>query len=90
MNPKRCNLLLIYGSQTGQSKSIAEDIKTKADNLNYDVEMLSMDESVEKVSFHICLAYWQVKCWFLYYACEFSDALERLQICHLYNIIVRL
>lgn len=55
MNPKRCNLLLIYGSQTGQSKSIAEDIKTKADNLNYDVEMLSMDESVEKVSFHICL-----------------------------------
>nr|CAH0110430.1 unnamed protein product [Daphnia galeata] len=49
MNPKRCNLLLIYGSQTGQSKSIAEDIETKADNLNYDVEMLSMDESVEKM-----------------------------------------
>jgi flavodoxin len=49
MTPQKCNLLLIYGSQTGQSKSIAEDIKTKADNLNYDVEMLSMDESVEKV-----------------------------------------
>ncbi|KAI9554070.1 hypothetical protein GHT06_019342 [Daphnia sinensis] len=49
MVPERCNLLLIYGSQTGQSKSIAEDIKTKAESLNYDVEMMSMDDSVEKV-----------------------------------------
>ncbi|KAK4008203.1 hypothetical protein OUZ56_013355 [Daphnia magna] len=49
MAPERCNLFLIYGSQTGQSKSIAEDIKTKAESFNYDVEMMSMDESVEKM-----------------------------------------
>lgn len=47
-------MLLIYGSQTGQAKSIAEDIKAKAESQNYDVEMLSMDESVEKVCYHHC------------------------------------
>ncbi len=54
MTLQRCNLLLIYGSQTGQAKSIAEDIKAKAEIQNYDVEMLSMDESVEKVCCHHC------------------------------------
>lgn len=49
MASQRCSLLIIYGSQTGQSKSIAEDIKTKAETQNYDAEMLSMDESIEKV-----------------------------------------
>ncbi len=49
MDSHKCKLLIIYGSQTGQSKSIAEDIKTKAESQNYDVELLSMDESVEKV-----------------------------------------
>lgn len=44
-----CKLLIIYGSQTGQSKSIAEDIKLKAESLNYQTEMLSMDESIEMV-----------------------------------------
>ena len=49
MDPQKCSLLIIYGSQTGQSKSIAEDIKTKAETHNYDVEMMPMDDSVEKV-----------------------------------------
>lgn len=51
MASQKCSLLIIYGSQTGQSKSIAEDIKTKAETENYDVEVLSMDESIEKVLF---------------------------------------
>lgn len=50
MAEKRIPLLIIFGSQTGQAKSIAEDIKSKADNLNYEPELLSMDESVERVS----------------------------------------
>lgn len=55
MVPERCTLLLIYGSQTGQSKSIAEDLKTKAESFNYDVEMMSMDDTVEKVLSSHCL-----------------------------------
>lgn len=49
MASNNCKLLIIYGSQTGQSKSIAEDIQSKADILNYDTEILTMDESVKKV-----------------------------------------
>ena len=49
MDQQKWSLLIIYGSQTGQSKSIAEDIKTKAETHNYDVEMMPMDDSVEKV-----------------------------------------
>ena len=45
----RCKLLIIYGTQTGQSKSIAEDVKIKATDRDYDAEMMSMDESVDKV-----------------------------------------
>ena len=41
-------LLIIYGTQTGQAKSIAEDVKLKAMEKNYEVLVLSMDESVKE------------------------------------------
>lgn len=44
-----CKLLIAYGTQTGQSKSIAEELKRKASDQGYDTEMLSLDDSVEKV-----------------------------------------
>lgn len=76
MAPERCNLFLIYGSQTGQSKSIAEDIKTKAESFNYDVEMMSMDESVEKVLLSDCLHVLLQNCICL--LLTISDAMERI------------
>lgn len=45
-----CKLFIIYGTQTGQSKSIAEDVKVKAADQGYDAEMMSMDESIDKVN----------------------------------------
>jgi len=45
-----CKLLIIYGSQTGQGKSIAEDVKLKAEANGYDVQVSSMDESVKQVT----------------------------------------
>ena len=51
MTAESPSLLIIYGSQTGQSKSIAENVKLRADDLKYRVELLSMDHSIEKVFF---------------------------------------
>jgi flavodoxin len=45
-----CQLLIIYGSQTGQAKSIAEDVKLKAEGNGYDVQVVSMDESIKQVT----------------------------------------
>ena len=41
---------VLYGSQTGQSQSIAEDIFATATNLAYNVDIASLDEIAEKVS----------------------------------------
>ncbi len=49
MESAQCKLSIIFGTQTGQSKSIAEEMARKASENGYDVEMVSMDDSVEKV-----------------------------------------
>lgn len=49
MESAQCKLSIIFGTQTGQSKSIAEEMTRKASENGYDVEMVSMDDSVGKV-----------------------------------------
>lgn len=49
MESAHWKLSIIFGTQTGQSKSIAEEMTRKASEKGYDVEMVSMDDSVEKV-----------------------------------------
>lgn len=41
--------LVVFGSQTGQSKSIAEDITSKLEQLVHNVEIVAMDQSIDKV-----------------------------------------
>jgi flavodoxin len=50
MTVNETKMLIIYGSQTGQSKSIAENLASEAGNRNYNIELLSMEEASEKVS----------------------------------------
>lgn len=45
---KNC-ALVVFGSQTGQSKSIAEDITSKLEQLGHNVKIVAMDQSVDKV-----------------------------------------
>ena len=50
MTVNETKMLVIYGSQTGQSKSIAENLASEAGNRNYNIELLSMEDAAEKVS----------------------------------------
>lgn len=86
MAEERFPLLIIYGSQTGQAKSIAEDINSKADSLNYAPELLSMDESVERVNNLMIV----VQCCIMNFLSScFAVSLERLQIDCFCDIFVR-
>ena len=42
--------LLLYGSQTGQAKAIAEEIAEKADNFNLHADLHCFSETEKKVS----------------------------------------
>lgn len=49
MSVEKQRALVVYGSQTGQSKSIAEDITSKIEQLGVNVEIDAMDQSIDKV-----------------------------------------
>ena len=49
MSVEKQRALVVYGSQTGQSKSIAEDITSKIEQLEMKVEIVAMDQSIDKV-----------------------------------------
>ena len=43
------DLFILYGSQTGQAKSISEEIKLKAEVIGYSTTLMSMEEAASTV-----------------------------------------
>ena len=48
-SPKLPDLHILYGSQTGQAKSISEDIKRQAETKGHETTLMSMQEAASTV-----------------------------------------
>lgn len=57
----KCRFLLVYGSQTGQSQVISEQIAEKAASKGFEVDLNCLDQSGVKVSDPIMLFYLSYK-----------------------------